>query len=112
MSRKPNALLGSLLLAAALLASPAAAQTVLFEGARVIPGDGSPAIDDAALLVDGGTIARIARKGDITAPAGAVRIDLTGKTVMPAIISPHVHPGFQRGPLLFGGELHPRDHHG
>ena len=108
MSRKPNALLGSLLLAAALLAPPAAAQTVLFEGARVIPGDGSPAIDDAALLVDGGTIARIGRKGDITAPAGAVRIDLTGKTVMPAIVSPHVHPGFQRG-LSYSAENFTRE---
>jgi imidazolonepropionase-like amidohydrolase len=97
MSHKIIAWLGTLLLAAALLAPPASAQTVLFEGARVIPGDGSPTIDDAALLVDGSTIARIGRKGDITAPAGAVRVDLTGKTVMPAIVSPHVHPGFQKG---------------
>jgi imidazolonepropionase-like amidohydrolase len=96
MSRNPIALLGSLLLAAALLASPAPAQTVLFEGARVIPGDGSPAIEDAAVLVDGGVIARIGRKGEIAAP-GATRVDLAGKTVMPAIVSPHVHPGFQRG---------------
>ena len=43
----------------------ASAQTVLFENARVIPGDGSPAIDDAALLVEGGMITRVARKGDI-----------------------------------------------
>ncbi len=30
-------------------------------------------------------------------PPARRRIALAGKTVMPAIISPHVHPGFQRG---------------
>jgi imidazolonepropionase-like amidohydrolase len=84
-------------LAAMLAAQPAAAQTVLFEGARVIPGDGSPAINNAALLVERGTITRIGRKGDIALPAGGTRVDLDGKTVMPAIISTHVHPGFQKG---------------
>ena len=108
MSHRIIARLCLLLLAAALLAPPASAQTVLFEGARVIPGDGSPAIEDAALLIDGGTIARIGRKGDITAPAGAVRIDLTGKTVMPAIVSPHVHPGFQKG-LSYSAENFTRE---
>ena len=83
--------------AAMLAAQPASAQSVLFEGARVIPGDGSPAIDNAALLVERGTIARIGRKGEIALPAGGTRVDLDGKTVMPAIISTHVHPGFQKG---------------
>ena len=83
---------------AAVFAPPSAsAQTVLFEGARVIPGDGSPAIENGALLVENGMITRTGRKGEIAAPAGATRIALDGKTVMPAIISPHVHPGFQRG---------------
>ena len=84
-------------LLALLVGQAAFAQTLLFEGARVIPGDGGPAVEDAALLVEGGAIARLARKGDIGLPAGATRVDLTGKTVMPAIISTHVHPGFQRG---------------
>src|SRR5580704_13250037 len=74
----------------------ASAQT-LFEGARVIPGDGSPAIEDAAFLVEGGSITRLGKRGDVTAPAGARRVDLDGKTVMPALISTHVHPGFQKG---------------
>jgi imidazolonepropionase-like amidohydrolase len=78
-------------------AQPAPAQTVLLEGARVIPGDGSPAIDNAALLVERGAITRIGRRGDIALPAGGTRVDLDGKTVMPAIISTHVHPGFQKG---------------
>jgi len=86
-----------LVLAAALFAHPASGQTVLLQGARAIPGDGSPAVENAAILVERGVIARIGRKGEIAAPAGATTIDLDGKTVMPAIVSTHVHPGFQRG---------------
>jgi imidazolonepropionase-like amidohydrolase len=77
--------------------APAPAQTILFEGARIIPGNGSPPIEEGALLVERGMIARIGRKGEIALPAGGTRIDLDGKTVMPAIISTHVHPGFQKG---------------
>jgi imidazolonepropionase-like amidohydrolase len=76
---------------------PAPAQTVLFDGARVIPGDGSAAVENGAILVERGTITRVGRAGEIAAPAGASRIGLAGKTVMPAIVSTHVHPGFQKG---------------
>ena len=96
------------LLAVALAAPPASAQTVLFEGARIIPGDGGPTIENGALLVEGGTIGRIGRRGDIAAPAGAARIDLAGKTVMPAIVSAHVHPGFQKG-LTYSAENYTRE---
>jgi len=33
----------------------------------------------------------------VSAPRGAGRIDLSGKTVMPTLINAHGHPGFQRG---------------
>ena len=96
MPRKSLASFGLLILAA-FAVDRAPAQTVLFEAARVIPGDGSAAIENAALLVENGTIARVGRKGDIALPAGATRIDLGDRTVMPALISAHVHPGFQMG---------------
>ena len=60
----------------------------LFEGARLIAGDGSAAVENAAILVERGIITRIGRSGEIAAPAGAARIDLAGKTVMPALIAP------------------------
>ena len=40
---------------------------------------------------------RVGRKGEIALPVGATRIELGDKTVMPALISTHVHPGFQMG---------------
>ena len=84
-------------LAALVFTQPVLAQTLLVEGARVIPGDGSAAIENGAIAIENGLITRIGRKGEVAAPAGASRIDLSGKTVMPAIVSTHVHPGFQKG---------------
>jgi imidazolonepropionase-like amidohydrolase len=95
------------LIAAAFAAPPGSAQT-LFEGARLIPGDGSAAVEDAAFLVEGGVIARIGRRGEIALPSGASRVDLAGKTVMPALISTHVHPGFQNG-LSYAAENFTRE---
>ena len=39
----------------------------------------------------------IGRSGALIAPAGAARVDLAGKTVMPTLINTHGRPGFQRG---------------
>ncbi len=72
-------------------------QGTLYEGARLIIGDGSPAIEQGAILVERGVIAEVGSAAAVKAPAGVRRVDLSGKTVMPALIATHVHPGFQRG---------------
>jgi imidazolonepropionase-like amidohydrolase len=86
----------------------ASAGAVLFEGARLIPGDGTPAVEDSAFLVENGSITRVGKKGDVRAPAGTARVNLTGKTVMPTLINPHGHPGFQKG-LTYVQENFTRD---
>src|SRR5260221_2626295 len=79
---------------------PAAGQTprpagaTVFEGARLITGDGSAAIEDAASVVENNRFIQVSKKGQLKVPAGATRIDLTGKTVMPAIVDAHGHLGF------------------
>jgi imidazolonepropionase-like amidohydrolase len=70
---------------------------VLYEGARLIPGDASPVIERAALLVEGGRITQVGPQEQVKAPASVRRVDLSGKTIMPALIATHVHPGFQLG---------------
>lgn len=69
---------------------------VLYEGARLILGDERPAIDSGAFVVADGRITAIGRKGEVTAPAGASRVDLTGKTVMPALVNIHAHFGYEK----------------
>jgi len=73
----------------------------LFEGARVIVGDGSPAIENAAILVENGRFTAIGPRGQVPAPAGATRVDLTGKTVMPTFVNTHMHLGPGRGTPAF-----------
>jgi len=80
----------------AVFASPALAQGTLYEGARLITGDGS-AIEDSFFIVEGNQFTRIGRKGDVALPNGLARIDLTGKTVIPALIDTHVHLGYRKG---------------
>jgi imidazolonepropionase-like amidohydrolase len=82
---------------ALLFATPAFAQTTIYQGATLIRGDGTPAIEDSAFIVQNGTITRVGRAEDVKAPAGATRVDLTGKDVMPTLIDIHTHTGFQKG---------------
>ena len=72
---------------------PSASVTV-FEGARLITGEGSAPIENAAFVVEDARFTRVGRSGDLEVPAGAARVDLTGKTVMPAMIDVHSHLGF------------------
>jgi imidazolonepropionase-like amidohydrolase len=82
-------------LAVAALVAPVRAQT-LFEGARLITGDGG-VIENSAFVVSGNQISQVGRKGEVRLPSGGTRVDLTGKTVMPALIDAHVHMGYRRG---------------
>lgn len=67
---------------------------MLFEGATVIPGDGSAPIENSAILIQNAKIASVGKKGDIAALNGTMRIDLTGKFVMPALVDTHTHLGW------------------
>jgi imidazolonepropionase-like amidohydrolase len=70
-------------------------QPMLFEGARLITGDGGAPIENSAFLVENTQFTRVGTRGGVPLPAGAVRVDLTGKTVMPAKVDLHGHIGFQ-----------------
>jgi imidazolonepropionase-like amidohydrolase len=58
-------------------------------GARIIDGTGKPAIENATLLVRNGRVEAIGKRVKI--PAGAERIDATGKTIIPGLINAHGH---------------------
>ena len=75
--------------------APAAATNVtMYEGARLITGGDDPPIEDSAFIVDNNKFTSVGKKGELQAPAGAAHVDLTGKTVMPAIVDAHGHLGF------------------
>src|SRR5215510_887980 len=80
--------------------APQPAAVTVFEGARLIVGDGSAPIENSAFVIQGNRFAQVGRKGQMKVPTGAARIDLTGKTVMPAIIDAHTHQPQMREALV------------
>jgi imidazolonepropionase-like amidohydrolase len=88
-------------------AAGTAAAVTLFENVTLIDGDTGAALERAAFLVDGSRVAAVGRAGDLTLPAGTTRVDLSGKTVMPVLVSAHVHIGLLDG-LDFGPEVYTR----
>ncbi len=58
-------------------------------GARIIDGTGKPAIENATLLIRNGHVEAVGKRVKI--PAGAERIDATGKTIIPGLINAHGH---------------------
>jgi imidazolonepropionase-like amidohydrolase len=77
-------------------ASRAQPGPVLYEGARLILGDERPSIDRGAFVVADGRIVSVGRQGQVVAPAGGTRVDLSGKTVMPALVNAHAHVGYEK----------------
>jgi len=71
------------------------ANVAIYEGARLILGDNRAPIENGVVVVQQGQIVAIGPKSTITAPVGALRVDLTGKTVMPAIVNLHAHFGWE-----------------
>ena len=74
-----------------------ASEVLVFEGARLIPGDGSAPIENAAFIVRQGKIEQVGPRGTLQVPNGARHVDLTGKTVMPMLINLHGHIGYLKG---------------
>jgi imidazolonepropionase-like amidohydrolase len=83
-----------LLVMAAFWQASGQGRTTIFEGARLITGDGRAPIENSAFVVQNDQFTRVGRRGEINAP-DAVRIDLTGKTVMPAKVDTHGHLGYE-----------------
>ena len=68
---------------------------VAYEGARIITGDGS-VVEAGVFVVEEGRFTGVGAAGEIEVPDGAQRVDLSGKTVMPAIVNAHLHLASER----------------
>jgi imidazolonepropionase-like amidohydrolase len=85
------------LLLAASVSAPVNGQApnvTVFEGARLITGDGNT-IENSAFIVENNRITSVGRRSDVLVPGGATRVELSGKTVMPTMIDLHGHIGYQ-----------------
>lgn len=83
-------IVGVIAIAAVTISLAQAPAVTVFEGARVIVGDGRT-IDNATLVMQGDRLTQVGTAATVKASAGATRVSLAGKTVMPAIVDTHVH---------------------
>ena len=104
--RVPLALATPVLLALALATAcatpppePEPSDAIAYEGGRIIVGNGD-VIENGTLLVDEGRLAAVGDADTVEVPAGAERVDLSGHTLMPAIIDTHVHLREARDELI------------
>jgi len=104
-----RALLGAFLLAVASAATAQPRVDVVLVDGMVITVDDRNTVAQAIAIGDGKVVA-VGSSDEIRARAGAGTrvVDLAGKAVMPALISTHVHPGFQKG-VTYVAENYARD---
>ena len=81
-----------------LAASPRAdaqakAQVIVLKGARLIDGTGRPAIENSVLVIEGDHVVAAGKPGAVSIPKDAAVQDVSGKTIMPALINLHGHLG-------------------
>jgi imidazolonepropionase-like amidohydrolase len=97
---RPTARLGVAALGVVLLAlavppprtaaqAPAAGGATALAGVRIIDGTGAAPVENGTIVIRDGRIA--AAGASVQVPAGATRVDLAGKTVMPGMVNAHGH---------------------
>ena len=118
-SRYLVALATAVVASAAVASSPAAAQRPVLSpatrqyvrvdtavlalvNARVIDGTGAPAREGETIVVRDGRIVALGAPATVAVPAGALVMDLAGKTVIPGLVMVHEHLFYPTGPGVYG----------
>ena len=74
-----------------LAAGSAHAETVYLTAARMIDPVAGRAVENPAVVIVDDKVQSVGRQGQLQSPAGARRVDLAGKTILPGLIDMHVH---------------------
>ena len=82
---------------APLSAQPGAPVTALI-GGTLIDGNGGPPVADAVVLLSGARITAAGSRAAVSIPAGATRVDASGRWILPGFIDTNVHLS------LYGGQ--------
>ena len=61
------------------------------KGARIITMKGDEVIEEGTILIENNKIISVGKDAEVTIPANAKVIDVTGKTIMPGMIDVHAH---------------------
>jgi Tol biopolymer transport system component/imidazolonepropionase-like amidohydrolase len=62
--------------------------------------DRADVIESGTIVIDGNRLTAVGPSSSVQVPAGARRVDVSGKTIMPGIVDVHAHVGGESGGLL------------
>ena len=79
--------------------------SVLLRDVRLIDGNGGPPVEHADILIRGSKIAAINTEAARKIPPHSRVIELTGKSVLPGLISDHSHVGLVKGTSVSGNNI-------
>ena len=66
---------------------------IALTNARIITIKGDEVIENGTIIIEDNIIKNVGKFGEVTIPANAKTIDVTGKTIMPGLIDVHAHVG-------------------
>jgi imidazolonepropionase-like amidohydrolase len=75
---------------------------IALTGVRVIDGTGAPPRDNQVVVIRDGRIAAVGDAASTPVPAGAQRMELAGRTVMPGMVMVHEHLYYPTGGGTYG----------
>jgi len=67
---------------------------VALVGATLIDGTGAPPVPGVTILIQGKKIKGVGPSSKVPVPAGAQKIDVAGKWILPGFIDCHIHTGY------------------
>jgi imidazolonepropionase-like amidohydrolase len=73
------------------LGAESGSRTLAIVGATLIDATGAPPMADSVVLIEGSRIRAVGPKARVPIPAGAQRLDATGKTLLPGLWDMHAH---------------------
>ena len=79
------------ILVSSLLALPLGAEVTALTGATIIDGNGGTPIRDGVIVIADAKISAVGPRSSVSIPAGARRVDVAGKYIMPGLMDANVH---------------------
>jgi enamidase len=74
---------------------------VALTNVRVIDGTGGPAREGQTVVIRDGRVAALGPAGQVAVPAGALTMDLAGKSVIPGLVMVHEHLYYPTAPGVY-----------
>ncbi len=86
--------------------APVARTSFAIRGATLVDGTDRPPVTDSIVIVRGGRIAAVGRRGEVPIPHGMKVIEASGQTLLPGLWEMHTHySGVEFGPAMLAAGI-------